>query len=105
MPRISKKHRRNLPAPRDRATGRYFTYARVSSQEQADRDLSIPAQLKAIHDYAGRRGYVLLEDFIDIESAKEPGRRRFSEMMACLQRDPRVAGVIIHKVDRLLRNF
>ncbi len=105
MPRISKKHRRNLPAPRDRATGRYFTYARVSSQEQADRDLSIPAQLKAIHDYAGRRGYVILEDFIDIESAKEPGRLHFSDMMARLQRDPRVAGVIIHKVDSLLRNF
>ena len=102
MPRLSKKQRQSLPAPRDRATGRYFSYARVSSQDQADRDLSIPAQLKAIHDYAARRGCTVLEDFIDIESAKEPGRRRFSEMMARLRRDPRVAGVIIHKVDRLL---
>lgn len=34
-----------------------------------------------------------------------PGRRRFSEMMVRLQRDPRIAGVTIHKVDRLLRNF
>ena len=105
MPRRSKRHLRDLPAPRDRAIARYFAYARVSSQDQADRDLSIPAQLRAIQEYASRRGLMIVEQFIDIESAKEPGRKRFTEMMVRLRRDARVAGVICHKVDRLLRNF
>lgn len=105
MPRKTKKSLRNLPVARERGTGRYVVYARVSSQDQADRDLSIPAQLKAIHEFAGRHSLTIVEEFIDIESAKEPGRKRFSEMTAQLHKDPRIAGAISHKVDRLLRNF
>jgi len=105
MPFRSKRYLRSLPMARERGTKRYFEYARVSSQDQADRDLSIPAQLKALHEYATRRGLLIVEQFIDIESAKEPGRTKFTEMMTRLQKDPRIAGVISHKVDRLLRNF
>lgn len=105
MPRLSKHRRQNMPVARERGTKRYLAYARVSSQDQADRDLSIPAQLKAIHEFAERNGLTIVEEYIDIESAKEPGRTRFTEMTTRLTRDPRIAGTISHKVDRLLRNF
>ena len=105
MPRRSRKFLRTLPVSRERGTRRYFAYARVSSQDQADRDLSIPAQLKAIHECANRKDLVIAEEFIDIESARDPGRKRFTEMMTRLHKDPRIAGVLCHKVDRLLRNF
>lgn len=41
-------------------------YARVSSQEQADKDLSIPAQLNALRSYAARKGWEIIEEFIDV---------------------------------------
>lgn len=34
-----------------------LAYARVSTKEQAEKGLSIPAQLKAIREYANSRGF------------------------------------------------
>jgi site-specific DNA recombinase len=84
---------------------KFFTYARVSSQEQADRDLSIPAQLRAIRKVASEQRFELAREFIDVESAKEPGRKNFTLMLKELKRRSDVAGVLSHKLDRLLRNL
>ena len=40
-------------------------YARVSSDRQAERDLSIPAQIKALRQYADKQGWRVVEQFID----------------------------------------
>lgn len=84
---------------------KFFAYARVSSQEQADKDLSIPAQVRAIRKFAHDQRLLIEREFTDVESAKEPGRKHFSEMMAELKRRPDIEGVICHKLDRLLRNL
>lgn len=52
-------------------------YARVSSREQEREEYSIPAQRKLLQEYARQRGFQVLREFIDIESAKNPGRKEF----------------------------
>ncbi|MFA5162864.1 MAG: recombinase family protein, partial [Elusimicrobiales bacterium] len=57
-------------------------YARVSSQGQADRDLSIPAQLKALREYADKKGWPVAAEYIDeAESARSADRPKFQEMI------------------------
>lgn len=52
-----------------------LAYARVSTKEQAEKGLSIPAQLKAIRQYAKSHGFRILEEFVDMgESAKTADR-------------------------------
>ena len=58
-------------------------YARVSTERQADRDLSIPAQLKALRSYALGRGWEVVAEYIDeAESARTANRPQFKEMIA-----------------------
>jgi Resolvase, N terminal domain len=46
-------------------------YARVSRLEQEREGYSIPAQLKALHEYARQCGLRVLREFIDVESAND----------------------------------
>ena len=86
---------------------RVLTYCRVSSDEQALRDNSIPAQRKAIHRWVDQRpDHALVKDFVDEgESAYAPADRRpgFCAMMAfCKKHD--VDYILVHKLDRFSRN-
>jgi site-specific DNA recombinase len=49
-------------------------YARVSNKEQEREGFSIPAQLKLLREYASRDEFELVKEFIDVETAKNPGR-------------------------------
>ena len=80
-------------------------YARVSSREQEQEGYSIPAQLKLLHDYASRNGFEIAEEFVDIETAKTTGRKRFGEMVDFLKRSRNGRVVLVEKTDRLYRNF
>jgi len=42
-----------------------LAYARVSTPDQADSDLSIPAQLKAIRSYAEKNDITIVDEYID----------------------------------------
>jgi site-specific DNA recombinase len=53
-----------------------FSYSRVSSREQEREGYSIPAQRKLLTEYGRLHGYAARE-FIDVESAKNPGRKQF----------------------------
>ena len=44
---------------------RVACYARVSSERQAERDLSLPGQLQALRDYAARKGQTVVREFVD----------------------------------------
>ena len=44
---------------------RVVLYARVSSEKQAEKDLSIPAQLKALRKYALQRNWEIVTEYID----------------------------------------
>lgn len=82
-------------------------YRRVSSEEQAIKDLSIPAQGKLIDQYVESQPSIrVVEDFKDEgESAYAPADRRtgFCEMISYCRKN-RVDLILVHKLDRFSRN-
>jgi site-specific DNA recombinase len=80
-------------------------YARVSSKEQEREGFSIPAQLKLLREYATRNGFELVKEFVDIETAKNPGRQNFAEMVRFCTKNKNCRIVLVEKTDRLYRNF
>jgi len=81
-------------------------YARVSSKEQAEKELSIPAQLEAIRNYCKQKGWKLVHEYIDAgKSAKTDERPEFQRMVAMAKRPNRgFDAIIVHKIDRFSRN-
>ena len=81
-------------------------YARVSSEKQAENDLSIPGQLKALRVFAKKNGYVIFEEFIDIaESAKTANRPAFQKMIGFAKtKDPPFEQILVWKFSRFARN-
>ena len=79
-------------------------YARVSSREQEREGYSIPAQRKLLSEYARKTGLNVDGEFIDVESAKNPGRKHFGEMLNVLRTDSETRVVLVEKTDRLYRN-
>jgi DNA invertase Pin-like site-specific DNA recombinase len=80
-------------------------YARVSSKEQEREGFSIPSQLKLLRGHAQACGVDVVCEFVDVETAKEPGRANFSEMLSFLEREPSCRLLLVEKTDRLYRNL
>ena len=85
-------------------TNNFCLYARVSSREQEREGYSIDAQLKSCRDYAVAHDLTIVNEFIDIESAKNSGRKQFTELINYLSNNANT-GIICEKVDRLYRNL
>jgi site-specific DNA recombinase len=85
---------------------RVAVYARVSSERQADKDLSIPAQLKALRQFADKQGWRVVEQFVDeAESARTADRPEFQKMIALAkQKNPPFAIILVWKLSRFARN-
>jgi site-specific DNA recombinase len=80
-------------------------YARVSTEQQAERELSIPAQLNAARDYAVRLGWTVLEEFVEPgASARSAQRPALQRLLKHCREEPKVNVVLVHKIDRLARN-
>ncbi len=81
-------------------------YARVSSERQAEKDLSIPAQLKAMQEFAAKKGWPIIEEFIDLaESARSASRPEFQRMIALARKRPAPFEIIlVWKLSRFARN-
>jgi len=83
------------------------TYLRVSSEQQAERELSIPAQRDALQRYAEERGWNIVGEYVDeAKSAKTADNRdAFQRMIAAAQQPDRTfEAVLVHKFDRFSRN-
>ena len=80
-------------------------YARVSSREQEKEGYSIPAQIKLLNEYAVKKEFEVVREFIDSETAKKAGRTHFNEMLAYLKKHKDVNIILVEKTDRLYRNF
>src|SRR6476620_1280372 len=94
------------PSPSgDPARTQAVIYARVSSKEQEKEGFSIPAQLKLLKDYAASNGFVVAQEYIDVETAKQTGRAAFGEMVAFLKANRAVRAMLVEKTDRLYRNL
>jgi DNA invertase Pin-like site-specific DNA recombinase len=85
---------------------RVVAYARVSSKEQADKELSIPAQLKAIRKYCQDKDWNLVGEYIDEgKSAKTTDRPAFQKMIVLAKKPNRhFDTIIVHKFDRFSRS-
>lgn len=77
-------------------------YRRVSSDEQKEK-CSIPAQIEQQEKYANDNGFALIKTWEVSESAKEPGRKGFNEMLAFAQKH-KIKHILFKKADRSARN-
>ena len=84
---------------------RVVVYARVSSKEQEKEGYSIPAQLKLLKEYAAKKNFTAVKEFVDSETAKKAGRTHFNEMLAFLKKNKTINTILVEKTDRLYRNF
>jgi site-specific DNA recombinase len=82
-----------------------FLYARVSSREQEQEGFSIPAQLKLTREYAAKNYFTIIEEFVDIETAKTPGRKEFERLVRSVSANRSCRTILTEKTDRLYRNF
>ena len=81
-------------------------YARVSTDKQAEKELSIPAQLNAMREYARKNGWTISEEFLEPgASARTTDRPMLKRMLARCKEAPKVDVVVVHKVDRLARDL
>ena len=80
-------------------------YARVSSDEQADRNLSIPAQLEACRYLAKGKGWKVVAEFHEGYESAKPGKTRptFEKLLAAARRRE-FDLVLVHKLDRFARD-
>jgi DNA invertase Pin-like site-specific DNA recombinase len=81
-------------------------YLRVSSDHQAEKNLSIPSQERLIQEYAERQGFRLLRYYRDDgESALSAHRPGFQEMVAATKPDPPpFTKILVWKFSRFARN-
>jgi site-specific DNA recombinase len=80
-------------------------YARVSSKEQEHEGYSIQAQLTLLRDYAAQEKLQILQEFVDVETAKVAGRPSFNAMLAYLKKQSTCHTLLVEKTDRLYRNL
>ena len=80
-------------------------YARVSSKEQEKEGYSIPAQKRILNEYALKNDITVVEEFVDVETAKQSGRTNFTEMVRYLKSHRDVKAILVEKTDRLYRNL
>jgi site-specific DNA recombinase len=81
-------------------------YARVSTEKQSDKDLSIPAQVQAMRDYAAQRQWTVADEFIEPgASARTADRPSLQRLLSRVRDgDQKIDVVLVHKIDRLARN-
>ena len=83
-----------------------FIYARVSSEVQVEKGLSIPSQLELTRNYAREHEIEIIREFVDeAESATTDQRPQFQAMIAeCKKEDCDIDCIIVWKLSRFARN-
>src|SRR5262245_30586773 len=81
-------------------------YSRVSSKDQEKEGFSIPAQQKLLRSYALSNHLTIVQEFVDVETAKGAGRTAFGKMLSYLRQHRETCRVLlVEKTDRLCRNI
>lgn len=87
-------------------TKKAVLYARVSTDEQADKGYSLPSQLEMCRKYADRLGYeVVTELREDYSGATSIAQRPEGKKLAALLKARNADAVIVYQVDRLSRDI
>jgi len=83
----------------------WISYLRVSTTEQAERELSLPAQRRAIEEYATRHGATIAREYTEACSGQDPHRPQFHRMLEDIVRaNSDVAVVMVHHSSRFTRD-
>ena len=82
-----------------------LVYARLSTEKLAQKDLLIPAQIKAMRDFAKKQGLEIVGEYVDEGiSAKTINRPQFKSLLERCKKS-KISVVLVHKIDRLARNL
>lgn len=81
-------------------------YARVSTERQAVKDLSIPDQLNRMRDYCEIHDYRILDEYVDEgRTATDDNRPAFQAMLHRVTNDgERIQAIVVHSFSRAFRN-
>lgn len=92
--------------PLRRSPHRVVVYARVSTLEQAEKDLSLPAQLAAMREDARRRGFEIAKEYIEPgASGTDDNRKVFQQMIAEISSATSdVSHILVFHSSRFMRN-
>ena len=83
---------------------KFFIYCRKSSEDEEKQILSIEAQLQKLRDFANNKENLeIVNEFVEIKTAKEPGRFVFNEMLSQIEKG-KAEGILAWHPDRLARN-
>lgn len=81
-------------------------YARVSTDDQADKGYSLPSQLDGCRQYIEQLGYSIVAEFKEDNSGAIPvADRTQGKRLAEMVRFREVDAVVVHQVDRLSRDI
>src|SRR3989338_6663616 len=82
---------------------KFFLYARKSTDVEDKQVLSIEAQITELRAFAKQNNLVVVEEFVEKQSAKIPGRPIFGEMLKRIEHSE-ADGILAWHPDRLARN-
>ncbi len=81
-------------------------YLRVSTEKQADKNLSVPSQLSRLHQYCEEKGHTILHEFVDdgISGTIEK-RPALQKMMRFCELNPEVDLILVLMYSRFFRDY
>ena len=82
---------------------RYIIYARKSTEDDDHQVLSIESQLAELREFAFKEKLEIVASFYEAQTAKEPGRTKFAEMLKQIEQG-KADGILSWHPDRLARN-
>jgi len=82
---------------------KFFIYARKSTDDEGRQVLSIDSQLDELREYARKESLTVEREYIEAQTAKEPGRPVFNEMMEAIEAGD-ADGLLAWHPDRISRN-
>jgi DNA invertase Pin-like site-specific DNA recombinase len=84
----------------------WVAYARVSTAEQAEKDLSLPAQRKAIAEFAARHGKTIEEEYVEAgASGTDANRPVFTRLLGdALMPTSTIGTIVVHHTSRFTRD-
>jgi site-specific DNA recombinase len=85
---------------------RAVLYARVSTDDQADKGYSLPSQIELCRKYAERLGFVVVAELVEDHSGATPiAERPEGKKMTAMVKSRQADAVVAYQVDRLSRDI
>lgn len=84
----------------------WVAYARVSTAEQAEKDLSLPAQCEAIAEFAARHGASIAQEYVEAgASGTDAHRPVFNRLLGdALKPSSAIGTIVVHHTSRFTRD-